>query len=317
MEEHSIASIGICHKRPPGAALRAYSTMSGNMKLTCVSPRPAMVGTLPLRQGSVAAWSSALLGTCAISAAIFLPASAVADFGLPAFVVLIAAIVSSVAGFAFSALAAAFLFHITQDGLEALHILLIASVAMQSYCVWRLRHCISVRRVLPYLAGGLATIPLGLYLLQNFPLRVHMLSLGAFLMFYGAYMLVRRPCRLKTNSLAGQIISGALGGITGSTAAFPGAFITVWCGCHGWDKDQQRAICQPYILAMQIAVLAALSVTRPLDAIRPELLAYTLPGLAGAWIGLRIYQALNTTQFNKIVCFMLLVSGALLAFKAA
>lgn len=291
--------------------------MSGNMTLTCVSPRLAMVGRLSLREGSITAWSFAPLGICALCVTIFLPASAVADFGLPAFVVLIAATVSSVAGFAFSALAAAFLFHFTRDGLEALHILLIASVAMQSYCVWRLRHCISMRRVLPYLAGGLATIPLGLYLLQNFPLRAHTLSLGLFLMFYGAYMLVRRPCRLKTNSLFGQIISGALGGITGSAAAFPGAFITVWCGCHGWDKDQQRAICQPYILAMQIAVLVALSVTRPLDPIRPELLLYALPGLAGAWIGLRIYEGLNTTQFNKLVCSMLLVSGALLAFKAA
>lgn len=287
------------------------------MTLTCVSPQLAMGGRPSLRQGSIAARSSAILGICALCVTIFLPASAVADFGLPAFVVLIAAIVSSVAGFAFSALAAAFLFHITRDGLEALHILLIASVAMQSYCVWRLRHCISVRRVLPYLAGGLAAIPLGLYVLENFPLRVHTLSLGIFLMVYGTYMLVRRPYRFKANSLVGQIISGALGGITGSAAAFPGAFITVWCGCHGWDKDQQRAICQPYILAMQIAVLAALSVTRPLDPIRPELLLYTLPGLAGAWVGLRIYEGLNTTQFNRIVCSMLLVSGALLAFKAA
>jgi uncharacterized membrane protein YfcA len=312
-----VASIGVCQKRPPGAALGAYSTMRGKMTLTCVSPRLAMVGRPSLRQENVAAWSSALLGLGALCATIFLPTSAVADFGPPAFVVVIAAIVSSVAGFAFSALAAAFLFHITRDGLEALHILLIASVAMQSYCVWRLRRYISVRRVLPYLTGGLATIPLGLYLLQNLPLRVHTLSLGVFLMFYGAYMLVRRPCRLKTNSLVGQIISGALGGITGSAAAFPGAFITVWCGCHGWDKDQQRAICQPYILAMQIAVLAALSVTSPLDPIRPGLLLYTLPGLAGAWIGVRIYETLNTTQFNKVVCSMLLVSGALLAFKAA
>jgi len=42
---------------------------------------------------------------------------------------------------------------------------------------------------------------------------------------------------------------GALGGITGATPAFPGAFVTIWSGAHGSDKYRQRAIYQPFISA--------------------------------------------------------------------
>lgn len=266
------------------------------------------------RGGRIAGWSSTM-GLGAVCAYFLLPSSDLAHYALPALIVFGAAIASSVAGFAFSALAGALLFHMTDDAIEALHIMLIASLGIQSYCTWQVRRHISPRSLLPYLAGGFATIPLGVYFLQTVPLWLHASVLGIFLLLYGSYMLVRPPCLMKSNSLTGQIISGALGGITGTTAAFPGAFITMWCACQGWTKEQQRAINQPYILVMQIAVFAALITIRPLHTVRPELLLYTVPALMGAWIGLRIYGRLNTQQFNKVVCALLMVAGAALAAK--
>jgi len=267
-----------------------------------------------LRRGSHIVACAAVMGLGALCAW-FLPSSLMAAYGLPALVVFFAAIASSVAGFAFSALAGAFLFHMTHDALEALHVMLIASLAIQVCCTWHVRHHISARSLTPYLAGGFATIPLGLYFLQTVPLWLHVSVLGVFLMLYGTYMLLRPVYLVRSNSLAAQIIAGALGGITGTLAAFPSAFLAMWCACQGWSKEQQRAINQPYILVMQIAVFAALTTVRPLQTIRPELLLYTLPALMGAWIGLRIYGGLSTRQFNKLVCALLVVAGALLAAK--
>ena len=236
--------------------------------------------------------------------------------GLPAVVVLMAATISSVAGFAFSPLAGAFLFHISKDGLEAVQIMLVASIAIQAFSVWQLKKCITVRALVPYLLGGMATVPLGVYLVLHTPLWANTVTLGGFLMLYGGYMLWRAPLTLTRNSLTGQVLSGALGGITGATAAFPGAFVAIWCSWHGWEKEEQRAITQPYILFMQVAVLAMLLAVRPLGTFRPELLVFTLPALVGAWIGIGIYGKLNSAQFNKVVCVMLLFSGVLLSLKA-
>ena len=230
-------------------------------------------------------------------------------------IVLLAAAVSSIAGFAFSPLAGALLFHVSRDVVETIQIMLVASIALQAYSVWTLRRSIGTEGLWPYIVGGLATVPLGVYLLLHTSIWLHTFALGTFLCFYGSYMLLRPPWRLGANYVAGQIAVGALGGITGATAAFPGAFVTIWCGWHGWDKDRQRGIYQPYILVMQLAVLAWLGATRPYAMFRPQLLMYALPSLLGAWCGLHLYRRLAPSQFDRWVCMMLLISGILLVLK--
>src|ERR1700754_2495591 len=54
-------------------------------------------------------------------------------------VVLFSAVVSSVAGFAFSPLAGAILFHVNPDAVLVVQILLVASMSQQVYCIWQLR----------------------------------------------------------------------------------------------------------------------------------------------------------------------------------
>ena len=259
-------------------------------------------------------WSG-VVALCAAGGGLFYGHNATADHAAAALVVLVAAIISSVAGFAFSALAGALIFHIAQTGVEAIQIMLVASIAIQAYSVWWMRRSIVARNLTPYLAGGLATVPVGVFLLLHTPWWLHAVGLGVFLMLYGGYVLLRPPWRLKRNSLTGQFMSGALGGITGATAAFPGAFVTIWCGCHGWDKDQQRAIYQPYILVMRMAVLAVLTAVEPSATLRPELLTYSLPALLGAWVGLRLYGQLSLAQFNKVVSATLLLAGIALTLK--
>ena len=279
--------------------------------------QPALV--VPVGSGASGSWLmirwSGAVALCAAGGWLLYGHDAIAGHGAAALVVLVAAILSSVAGFAFSALAGALIFHIAQTGVEAIQIMLVASIAIQAYSVWAMRMSIVARNLTPYLAGGLATIPAGVFLLLHTPSWLHAVGLGVFLMLYGGYVLLRPPWRCKRNSLTGQFISGALGGITGATAAFPGAFVTIWCGCHGWEKDQQRAIYQPYILVMQMAVLAVLTAVGPSATLHPELLTYSLPALLGAWVGLRLYGQLNLAHFNKVVSATLLFAGIALTLK--
>jgi uncharacterized protein len=39
-----------------------------------------------------------------------------------------------------------------------------------------------------------------------------------------------------------MMTAGALGGIAGGLAGFPGLFVTIWCSMRGGDKLQQRAV---------------------------------------------------------------------------
>jgi uncharacterized protein len=233
-------------------------------------------------------------------------------------IVFVAAAVSSIAGFAFSALAGALLLHVVNDTVQVVQIMLVSSIALQAYSALALRHLIRLRTLTPYLTGGLMTLPVGIYCLLHTPVHLYLASMGGFLVFYALYALLLQKSTAAASrwcTPAVQILVGGLGGITGPVAAFPGAFMTIWCGLQGWDKQQQRALYQPYILIMQIVTLVALSAVHARREGSLWLIQYAPPALVGAYLGLRVFRSLTTSQFNRIVNLFLLVSGAALIIK--
>ena len=232
-------------------------------------------------------------------------------------VVLFSAVLASVAGFAFSPLAGAVLFHVNADVVLVVQILLVASIAQQIYCIWRLRTHITALEFLPYTIGSLATLPFGVFLLLKSQASNFLPMLGLFLMGYGAFAAARPTIELsKSNLLSGRILAGALGGITGGLAAFPGAFVAIWCQAQGFEKERQRSIVQPFILINQVAAIAILSSVRPVTAISFETIQYAAPAILGAYFGLCIFRRLGTSAFNRIVGAALAVAGMLMVLKA-
>ena len=75
---------------------------------------------------------------------------------------------------------------------------------------------------------------------------------------------------------------------------------------RGWDKVAQRSIYQPYILILQVVTLVALSLASERAVFSAQLFVYALPGLAGAWLGLRVFQKLTDMQFQRLVNLALL-----------
>jgi uncharacterized membrane protein YfcA len=231
-------------------------------------------------------------------------------------VIFLAAVVSSTVGFAFSAISGAMILHYVPNGVEAVQIMMIASIGVQAYSVAGLARSIQWSRCAPFLLGGMATLPLGILLLVSLEPRTYVLAIGVALAAYGLYMLVRRTAVVRAGSRpAADAVAGALGGITGPLAAFPGAFVTIWCGMRGWDKTVQRAVYQPYILVMQLIGFGALCLLQRQSVPDPALLAYALPGFAGAIIGLRVFHGLTDPQFQRMINLALIASGVALVLK--
>jgi uncharacterized membrane protein YfcA len=230
-------------------------------------------------------------------------------------VVFFSALLSSIAGFAFSPIAGAFLFHIFNDAVLVVQILLIASVAQQIYCIWRLRSLIGPLEFLPYLAGSLTTLPLGIFLLLKSEVTSYLPVLGFVLIAYGALTVLKPTINIKRNVFAGRLAVGALGGLTGGLAAFPAAFVTIWCQAQGFSKERQRAIIQPFILVNQLVAAGILSFVRPLGAASIEIIQYMPPAILGAYFGLLLFGKLNTASFNRIVGVLLFLAGGTMAAK--
>jgi len=230
--------------------------------------------------------------------------------------VLIAALVSSIAGFAFSALAGTALAYLGMDPLHAVQTMAVCSIAIQLYGVWKVRASIHWGSLWPMLAAGAVTIPLGVWLLVRIDGLVYAVGLGVFLVGYAGYMLLRRETRIVRGGAWRDAIAGALGGITGGLASFPGAFVTIWCSMRGWDKLRQRAIYQPYILAMQIVTIICLQWQSPTRMRFGDDLSLVPFALLGALGGLAVFQRISNRQFQVLVSLLLTVSGVGLLARA-
>jgi uncharacterized protein len=287
---------------------------------------PVFVGRLPPGPGSVP-WTSRLLGPS-------LGMLALASFAVQILhllqhragsattllmlaVVFSAALVSSVVGFAFSALAAAGLMHLYDHPSEAVETMLLCSVAIQTYCVFAMRRSIQWRRLLPFLVGGAACVPAGVWLLSRVSYDAFTIGLGVFLTVYGAVVLWRPPGRIRTGSWWTDCCVGALGGITGGLAAFPGAFVTIWCSMRGWDKSVQRAVTQPFILAMQLITLVTMHAQHFAVHIDPVRIEGMLAALFAAFVGMRVFRSLSNRHFALLLNGLLMVSGALMILRAS
>lgn len=163
--------------------------------------------------------------------------------------IFLASAVSSIAGFAFSAVCGAMLFHLAGDPVQIVQIMIVCSIANQTAMVYSLRRAIRWRELAPFLIGGAFGLPVGIAVLLKLDRHLYTHALGVFLGVYGCYMLVRKPLVIGRQKMACDVLAGFFGGITGGAAGFPGAFVTIWCGFKGWSKERQRAMFQPFIHA--------------------------------------------------------------------
>jgi uncharacterized membrane protein YfcA len=237
---------------------------------------------------------------------------------VPLAMVLVASAVSSIIGFAFSALCGALLFHVIDSPVYAVQVMIICSIAIQMFGVAALWQTIDWRSLPVFLIGGLPGVPVGVYLLTHLPTGAYRGVLGGLLIVYGTWLLLRRPTRALQAGPVADAFMGFLGGLTGGLAGFPGASVTIWCGLKGWDKARQRGVYQPFILCMQPISLLAILLMQPSSPTMARLdwqtLAFVPAALAGAWLGLRIFKRLSDRQFELAVNLLLVLSGISLAF---
>src|SRR5580704_5746197 len=225
-----------------------------------------------------------------------------------------AALVAGLAGFAFGLVAAAVWLHILTP-LQTASLIIAFGLIVQGASVWKLRRALDWTRLWPFLLGGAVGVPVGVAAL-GWADPAHMRAgVGAVLVIYGVYGLVRpalKPVEAGASADAGVgFLNGVLGGATG----LAGILTTIWCGLRGWTKDQQRAVFQP--VGVAIFAMSALWIGAK-GAVSTETVKLFLLGLpvllVGTCLGLKLYGHLNEAGFRKLVLVLLLASGIALLF---
>ncbi|MBI1245575.1 MAG: TSUP family transporter [Alphaproteobacteria bacterium] len=225
----------------------------------------------------------------------------------------VAAIASGLAGFAFALVASGTFLHFRAP-IDATPLVLAASLIAQCFSILAIRDAIDWKRLAPFLVGGLVGIPLGVALLHGVSPGPLKQGIGAFLVAYALFMLLRgQPQPISAGGRPLDAAIGFVGGAMGGLGGLSGAVPTIWTGLRGWTKNEQRAVYQPYIFAMQAAALAWLWLDGGIGPTAIADFAWCLPAVAlGVWLGLKLYARVDDVQFRRIVLALLLASGVVL-----
>ncbi len=188
----------------------------------------------------------------------------------------------------------------------------ICAVAAHLQSVSLIVHTVDMRRLAPFIIGGLLGIPVGTWLLTGIDVATFRFWVGTLIVVYCVVMLSGRV-RLKIpESAPADGVVGFIGGILGALAGLSGALPAIWSGLRDWGKDARRAVLQPFNMAiLAVAVVAhALAGLFTVELFRA--LAFAVPAtLIGAYAGKRLYRRLGDRHFDRVVLAILLTAGTL------
>jgi len=242
----------------------------------------------------------------------------------------LAGFVSGLSGFGFSAVGIAVLWFMSPT--SAIPLLMALSIANQLLSISQLR-----QDLLPasqwwshgptaYIVGGACGVPLGVWVMANLPATQLTLATGFVLLVYSIWMVLKpRAILIVKSGMMDHLAVGMIGGVIGGFTAFPGAALVVWAGLKNLSKTEQRAIVQPYILAMQVISLLSMVfmrtgdlVSNPFDVTFWLFFLVLLPVvLPMTKLGVLAFKKLTDVNFKNITLGVLAFSGGGLVYKSA
>jgi uncharacterized protein len=165
-----------------------------------------------------------------------------------ALAIFVAALTSGIAGFAFSGICGAMLFHLMHGPVEIVRLMMACSIANQMMGVWAVRRAMHWPSLRPFLLAGLVGVPFGVYLLTHANPALYERVIGVLLVGYCTWKLLRKPVAVRQTTTLGDLLVGSVAGVAGGFAGLAGVPTTIRVAMKGWDKDRQRALFQPLIL---------------------------------------------------------------------
>lgn len=216
---------------------------------------------------------------------------------------------SGLAGFALGLVVSGVWLHILTP-IQTAILIVGYGLVTQSYGIWKLRHALNWRMVLPFIIGTALGVPVGTMLLTYLDPAWLRTGVGLLLVLYSVYGLARPVFKPVPSATAADVAIGVLNGLVGGLTGLAGIVVVIWCQLRGWPKDVQRNVFQPVLFASMIITITALSLAGAVTVETVKLYVLGLPFLvAGLWSGFKLYGKLDDATFRRVILLLLLAAG--------
>ena len=223
----------------------------------------------------------------------------------------LAGLVQGISGFAFAMVAMSVWVWGIEPRLAAV-MAVSGGLVGQLIAVFTVRRGLRLAALLPFLAGGLAGVPLGALALPHLNPAAFKLTLGLFLVLCCPTMLLaHRIPRLRCGGRWADGLVGLIGGVMGGIGGFSGVLPSLWITLRGWDKDLQRSVIQNFsLVALAVTLLSYLVSGMATADMWPKFAVVAPALLLPSLIGARIYHGLSPAAFRQVVLVLLSCAGA-------
>ncbi|WP_442597751.1 sulfite exporter TauE/SafE family protein [Parapusillimonas sp. JC17] len=221
-----------------------------------------------------------------------------------------AAFVQGLSGFGFGLVAMSIWAWVLEPRLAAA-LAVFGALTGQVIAAVTVRRGFDLKRLAPFVLGGLLGVPLGVALLPKLDIVWFKAILGALLVVWCPVMLMAR--RLPHVEAGGRLLDGAVGvtgGIMGGLGGFTGIVPSLWCTLRGLGKDTQRAVIQNFNLSMLIVTMGSYIATGIVTRDMLPVFGMMIPAiLVPSLLGARVYIGISENAFRQVVLGLLTASG--------
>jgi uncharacterized membrane protein YfcA len=229
----------------------------------------------------------------------------------------VAGFVQGLSGFAFGLVATSFWIWVVEPQLAAV-MAVFGALTGQVIAALTVRRGFRWSLLLPFLAGGVVGVPLGVTLLPRLDVPAFKTLLGGLLVIWCPLMLMAPQLpRVRRGGRLADAVAGALGGVMGGIGGYTGVIPTLWCTLRGFDKDAQRVVVQNFNLAALAFAMAGYVAAGVVTRDMLPMFAIVAPAmLIPALIGARVYVGIGEARFRQVVLGLLTLSGVALLGSA-
>jgi uncharacterized protein len=218
-------------------------------------------------------------------------------------------VTTGLSGFAMGLVVSGIWLHLITPSQNALLIVLCGMVT-QGFGIWRVRHAIKWKAVVPFIVGSAVGVAFGTLLLTTVDQNVVRLTIGVLLIIFSAYNLARPKIATPNSNVPVEIGVGLVNGIIGGLTGLGGIAMTVWSQLRGGNKDAQRAIFQPVMFATFLITAISFGFAGSYTWETMKLYVFALPALiVGVGCGIWLYGKLDDAAFRRVVLVLLFGSG--------
>ena len=173
--------------------------------------------------------------------------------------------------------------------------------------------------LLPFVLGGVAGLPLGLWLLPRLDVPTFKAVLGAVLVVVCPLMFIaNRLPPIRRGGHGADALAGGIGGIMAAFGGASGVVPTLWCTLRRFDKDRQRAVIQNFNLTMLTVTFVGYLATGVIEPHMWPWMAIVSPAaLIPGRLGAKLYLGISELAFRQVVLGLLTFSGVALLVSAA